>query len=277
MLSSCGFVIKPRYRQTVPHPVTDLRLCSSPMDSSARRDSLLRLLRRRGPWRVAHLAAELRVSRRTVLRDLASLRARGFEIRGEGGPGGGVQLDPRSVLLSSQLAADEVVSLILSVAVMKATPGIPFAQGAERALAKIEAALPVERVRDLRRLMRRILVGHPARLEAPMAASAVDRSVLPAFERAFTGSLVMRFEYLDRGARRSSRRIEPHGLLVRTPLWYVVAWDIDKDSPRLFRMDRMRHPVVTDTRFGPRPVDLVSGVCPDGTAHNSSNRSPFRH
>lgn len=233
------------------------------MSSARRRDALLRLLRRRGPWQVAQLARELDVSRRTLLRDLASLRAGGFKILGEGGPGGGVQLDPSSVLLSSQLAADEVVSLVLSVAVLKATQGIPFAAGAERALAKIEAALPAERVRELRRLLRRILIGDPAKQESAISVNVVDPSFLPAFERAFTESLVMRFDYVDRGGRPSRRRVEPHGLLVRAPVWYVIAWDIEKDSPRLFRMDRARRPAVTELRFGPRPIELVTGVCPD--------------
>lgn len=233
------------------------------MDSAGRRDSLLRLLRRRSPWLVQDLADELQVSRRTVLRDLASLRARGFGILGEGGPGGGVQLDPSSVLLSSQLVADEVVSLLLSVAVMRAAPWIPFAAGAERALAKIEGALPGERVRQLRHLMRRVLVGDPVGPKATVVPSAVDPALLPAFERAFTAGRVMHFGYVDREGRRSRRRAEPHGLLVRAPLWYVVAWDLDKDAARLFRMDRVRRPVVSRTTFGPRPIDLLARVCPD--------------
>jgi hypothetical protein len=142
----------------------------------------MRILRRRGFASVAHLAGELEVSRRTVLRDLAHLRNRGFNILAEGGPGGGVYLDPDSVLLSSQLAVEEVVALVLSVAVMRAAPWIPFAAGAERALAKIEGALPAERVRELRRFMHRILVGDPAERGAALSADGVDPSFLSAFE-----------------------------------------------------------------------------------------------
>jgi predicted DNA-binding transcriptional regulator YafY len=166
------------------------------------------------------------------------LRGRGFNIASEGGPGGGVQLDPSSVLLSSQLAADEVVALVLSVGVMRAAAWIPFAAGAERALAKIEGALPAERVRELRRFMKRILVGDPVSPEAVLATSAVDTALLPAFEQAFSTSRVPRFDYVDREGRRSRRRVEPHGLLVRAPLWYIIAWDLSKDAPRIFRMER---------------------------------------
>jgi len=202
-----------------------------------------------------------------VLRDLASLRARGFDIPGEGGPGGGVQLDPGSVLLSSQLAAEEVVALVLSVAVMRAAPWVPFAAGAERALAKIEGALPSDRIRQLRHFMRRILVGEPAGAEAALAVRAVDPAFLPAFEQAFTASCVLLFDYVDREGRASRRRVEPHGLLVRAPLWYIIGWDLDKDAARIFRMDRVRHPMVqTDAKFLPRPIELVTQLCPDARA-----------
>ncbi len=38
------------------------------------------------------------------------------------------------------------------------------------------------------------------------------------------------------------RRVEPHGLLVKPPVWYVLARDCDKLAPRSFRMDRIASP-----------------------------------
>lgn len=243
------------------------------METAGRRDALVRLLRRRGSCSVADLATELAVSRRTVLRDLSSLRHRGFRILGEGGRGGGVLLDPDSVLLSSQLVTEEVVSLVLSVAMMRAAPWVPFSSGAERALAKIEGALPADRVRELRRPMRRILVGAPASAATRPAANAVAPRFLPAFESAFTSSRVLCFDYVDGEGRRSRRRVEPHGLLVRAPLWYVIAWDLQKDAARLFRMDRVRRPhVEAGTVFAPRSIELVRQICPDARPVVGSTR-----
>lgn len=65
------------------------------MNSPARRDTLLTLLRRRGGWTVADLADELEVSRRTILRDLNQLRDRGFDIKGMSGPGAAYTSKPR--------------------------------------------------------------------------------------------------------------------------------------------------------------------------------------
>lgn len=212
------------------------------------------------------LARDLSVSRRTVLRDLVALRDRGFIVLAESGPGGGVSMDPASVLLSTQLAADEVVALVLSVAMIRAAPWMPFAAPADMALSKIEGALPPERVGQLRRLMERILVGDPID-QVPLSVGPVDPALLQSFERAFSQSRLLCFDYRDRNGRPSHRRVEPHALLVRAPLWYVVAWDTKKDEPRTFRMDRITSPVVLDeAQFLPRPFDLLIGICSNARA-----------
>lgn len=249
----------------MPDPVTDLEYPRR-MDTAARRETLVRVMRRTGHTTVSELAWDLGVSRRTVLRDLMALRDRGFVILAESGPGGGVSIDPSSVLVATQLAADEVVALVLSVAMIRAAPWMPFAAPADAALSKIEAALSPERVGELRRLMERIMVGDPMH-DVTLAVGRVDPDLLQRFERAFSQKRVLCFDYRDRYARTSHRRVEPHALLVRAPVWYVVAWDTQKDEPRTFRMDRMTSPIVLDeVPFLPRPFDTLMGVCPDAFA-----------
>jgi len=230
------------------------------MRTLGRRDGLVRMLRRRADWTVADLASELAVSRRTVLRDLAALREAGFVIDTFSGPGGGVRLNPTSVMLTSQLRTSELMALIVSAEIARAAKTVPFAAGAERAIAKIEAALPAARAAELRALRERILVGDPAPAGTP---TDVDPSLVEAFEKALSASRVLAFTYRDRHGHGSRRRVEPHGLLVRQPLWYVIAWDIERNGPRLFRADRIGAPSVTDRPFVARPSELVTGVCPD--------------
>src|SRR5438046_8341162 len=127
-----------------------------------RHDQLWRLLRRRADWTVAGLARELGVSRRTVLRDRGALREPGFDLDTFSGPGGGVPLNPASVMITSQLRTSEVVALIVSAEIARAAKTVPFAAGAQPALDKIERALPAARAAELRALRERILVGGPA-------------------------------------------------------------------------------------------------------------------
>src|SRR5262245_13002834 len=108
------------------------------MDVTRRREDLVRHLRRRSNATAEDLARELGVSVRTVFRDLDAMRSRGFTIDGTVGRGGGVQLDPSTVLLTTQLTTDEVIALLLSVALQRAAPWLPFAARAQDAVAKIE-------------------------------------------------------------------------------------------------------------------------------------------
>ena len=228
------------------------------------------MLRRRADWRVEDLADGLAVSTRTILRDLSRLRGRGFDIASVPGPGGGVHLEPTSVLVTSQLTGDEVVALILSVAISQASPFVPFADGADRALGKIQAALPQRRVKELQRFMRRVLVGTPAPRSAQRDAHRIHKDLVSRFEQAFTTNRLLGFRYVDRDDVTTQRRVEPHGLLLRTPLWYIIGWDPEKQAARLFRADRIANPRVLEATFTPRPDELIAGICPDASPAGSA-------
>jgi predicted DNA-binding transcriptional regulator YafY len=231
------------------------------MDVSRRREDLVRHLRRRSNTTVDELAHELGVSVRTVFRDLDAMRDRGFVIDGTVGRGGGVQLDPTTVLLTTQLTTEEVIALLMSVALLRAAPWLPFGARAQEAVAKIERVLPAAGVRELRRMLQRVLIGEPAPAATLATVGRVDPDLLPVFERCFNGGRVLRFAYVDRQGRQTRRRVEPHALLVRAPLWYIIGWDALRDAPRTFRMDRIRSPAVDQAAFVPRPLAVFEELC----------------
>ncbi len=245
------------------------------MPFAERHEELIRLLRRRADWRTEDLAQELGVSTRTILRDLDRLRDRGFDISAMPGPGGGVHLEPTSVLVTSQLDGADVVALILSAAVADAFPWMPFAAGAADAVAKIEASLPYDRARNVQDLMMRIMIGNPPR-RSDGRPERISPLLARLFETAFSQQRLLGFEYRDRAGAASRRVVEPHGLLVRAPLWYVIAWDTAIDEPRLFRADRIRSPHVLAQEFVPRPHELVRDICPDARPVGSTQRPTRR-
>jgi predicted DNA-binding transcriptional regulator YafY len=163
-------------------------------------------------------------------------------------------------MITSQLRTSEVVALIVSAEIARAAKTVPFAAGAQPALDKIERALPAARAAELRALRERILVGESSRDARP---AAIDPALVETFETAFTTTRLLAFTYRDHQGRATERQVEPHGLLVRPPLWHVIAWDTAKNAPRLFRADRISTPAVLDRVFVPRPSDLVTSVCPD--------------
>ncbi|MBM4364342.1 MAG: WYL domain-containing protein, partial [Deltaproteobacteria bacterium] len=101
---------------------------------------------------------------------------------------------------------------------------------------------PPERARQLRALCRRVFIGPPATPRIRESAGRAPAELLGVFERAFTAGLGLAFHYVDREGRPSARRVEPHGLLVEPPVWYVLAWDLERRAPRMFRMDRISRP-----------------------------------
>ena len=49
-----------------------------------------------------------------------------------------------------------------------------------------------------------------------------------------------------------TRNVEPYSIERRLPHWYVHTWDIDRDQPRSYRLDRMRNARVLRKSFKPR-------------------------
>jgi predicted DNA-binding transcriptional regulator YafY len=118
----------------------------------------------------------------------------------------------------------------------------------------------------MQRFLKRILVGQASE-RTKLSLGAVDDSLLSVFERSFTGGLSMSFDYVDRFGAATSRRIECIALVLHAPLWYIVAWDLDKDAPRTFRMDRISAPVCGDALQVEHPFAMVTEqACPEAEA-----------
>lgn len=233
------------------------------MTARLRQDAIVRSLRRNGTSTLAELAEAVGVSRRTVLRDISMLRDQGFIIHGEPGRGGGVQLDPQSVQTTARLSVSEVFALLISVASMRAAGSLPFAGLADAGLAKIERALPPDKLRDLRRILTCLFVGQLSPLVDISDMGTMDPLLLPAFEAAFLQQRRLRFQYRDSKGAVTSRNVEPQAMLILPPLWYLVAWDPTREGFRHFRMDRIGRPEVEEgTTFQRRHVPFDDHVRP---------------
>ncbi|MEP5758621.1 MAG: WYL domain-containing protein [Litoreibacter sp.] len=233
------------------------------MNVRLRRDAIIRNLRRNGTSTVDSLAIDVGASRRTVLRDIGALRDEGFVIHSDVGRGGGVQLDPQSMQAVARLSVPEIFALLISVAAMRGAGNLPFAELADAGLAKIEKALPSDKVKDLRAFLDRLHIGQLSPLQDLSDIRKMDVDLLPAFETAFMQRQLIRFEYSDAKGQKSSRDVEPQAMLILHPLWYLVAWDPTRQDFRHFRMDRISQPkVIEATSFRRRHVPFEDDVCP---------------
>ena len=212
---------------------------------------------------VPALAQALSVSPRTIQRDLATLRARGLPVISEAGPGGGVCLKRARGVSAVHLSLAEVVTLWLSAQIAQKTSALPWSSAARSGQAKLLSALPPQRARQLRALQKRVVVGPPASALVQAQAKAPPPQLLQLFEEAFFQSCALRFSYTDRAGQRTRRTVEPHGLLVQSPVWYILARDVAKDAARMFRMDRVSMPrLQPEHRFSPDPQIITTIVDP---------------
>jgi len=233
------------------------------MKRSVRQDAIVRILRRTGTTTIAFLSGEVGASRSTILRDLSALRDEGYVIHTEQGRGGGLYLDPGSVQATARLSVAEVFALIIGISSMRAARTLPFSGLADAGLAKIEKALPSDRLRDLRRLLDCLYVGALAPQVDTSNLEEMDPSLLPAFEQSFLDRLCLKFRYRDAKGARTARQVEPQAILILPPLWYLVAWDPARQDFRHFRMDRIERPeVIEGSTFRSRHVAFDDGVQP---------------
>ncbi len=209
--------------------------------------ALLSLLQARRDWPGAFLSERLAVSARTVRRDIERLRELGYSIAAVKGPDGGYRLDAGAQL--PPLLFDDEQAVALAVALrMAASSGADVEEGAARALGTLRQVLPSR----LRHRVESIDVA-----VAPVASARVDPATLLAVGDAVRARVVLRFDYgsSDHGGRPTSpRRVEPHAVVARDARWYLVAWDLDREGWRIYRLDRMTPRVPTGPRFALRRI-----------------------
>jgi predicted DNA-binding transcriptional regulator YafY len=234
------------------------------MPRAERLMNLLDHLRANEIQTVDQLAASFRVSERTMRRDLAALRERGVPISGDAGPGGGVRLERDRGVTSVHLSVSEVVTLWLTAKLSQGSRELPWSSAANSALAKLLASLPRERCQELRALCKRVIVGEPASGRVVASSGKHPPELLRIFEEAFTARCGLGFHYCDRENVPTVRNVEPHGLLVQLPVWYILAWDVCKQEPRMFRMDRISKPrLLKETHFSPRAEVIWAQLPPE--------------
>ncbi|MGW9350929.1 helix-turn-helix transcriptional regulator [Nocardiopsis flavescens] len=213
--------------------------------TSSRLLRLLSLLQTRKDWPGGELAERLEVSARTVRRDVDRLRELGYPIRATMGTGGGYQLGVGAALPPLLLDDEEAVAVAvgLRTAAQGGVRGIE--ETSVRALAKLLMVLPS-------RLRRRVEALGGFTVPVPGGGPVVDADVLALVAGVCRDGERLRFDYERHDGTVARRVTEPHRLVSRGRLWYLVAWDNERDDWRTFRVDRMRPLTPTGPRVPPR-------------------------
>jgi predicted DNA-binding transcriptional regulator YafY len=227
------------------------------LETSARLLALLSLLQLGRDWTSSELAGRLDVSTRTVRADIGKLRSLGYPVNARPGVAGGYRLAAGTAMPPLLLDDDEAVAVAVGLGTV-ATQRLGVEETSLTALAKLEQVLPS-------RLRRRVEAVRAAMSVVPGAEPRLDLSLLATIAAAIRGHERLRFGYTKHGGTAGSRHTEPQRLVSWGPLWYLLAWDLDRDDWRIFRVDRMVARTPTGARFQPRvlpdddAVDYVVG------------------
>ncbi len=208
------------------------------------------------PVAVPDIATRFGVAERTLFRDLATLRDQNVPIYGEPGRAGGIWLGGEYSMPPVGLSIGEAIGLWLAYRLgSSASSGIP-GESLSTAMGKILATLPVERRRRYTSVLDRIIVGIAPSHAVLMNSTPVLPEVYRECELAIVESRRLRIRYTDRAGTETEREVDPHGVLIQAPLWYLLVYDHLRQAPRMFRIDRIRQadvdPVLRFTPSDPR-------------------------
>ncbi|MFB6517391.1 helix-turn-helix transcriptional regulator [Streptomyces sp. NPDC056401] len=219
-------------------------------DTPARLLSLLSLLQTPREWPGSELAERLRVSARTIRRDIDRLRELGYPVEATLGAEGGYRLVAGAAMPPLVLDDEEAVAIAvgLRAGAGHAIEGVE--EASVRALAKLEQVLPG-------RLRRRVGALQSATVAVARGDGArVDPRTLTAIASAVAGPERLRFAYLARDGVASRRLVEPYRLVSTGSRWYLVAYDMERGDWRTFRVDRVSEPGATGVRFVKRELPM---------------------
>lgn len=217
--------------------------------TSSRLLALLSLLQTHRDWPGGDLARRLDVTSRTVRRDIDRLRDLGYPITTVKGPAGGYRLEAGTRL--PPLLFDDGQAVALAVALQTAATGTAVAEDATRALATLSQVMP-PRLRHRIDLLRVTAVRPPATGDT----AEVDPQVLMELSRVIHARQELRFDHTPAPGTTAGalRRVQPHHLVTWRHRWYLVAFDLDREDWRTFRVDRIRPRTPTGPRFTPREL-----------------------
>lgn len=216
------------------------------LETSARLLQLLGLLQAQRDWRGDRLAGELGVTLRTVRRDIERLRRLGYRIDASTGPEGGYRLGAGAIMPPLLLNDEEAVAIAVGLRTAVGVGVAAFDEVSVRALTKLEQLLP-----DAAR--RRVRAMSEATTPGQTGGPSVTAETLLTIATAIRDRETLRFAY---GTRTASgpRHVEPCGLVPIGRRWYLVAWDLEREDWRTFRVDRMSEKVSPHQNFSARPA-----------------------
>ncbi|MFN3257070.1 MAG: helix-turn-helix transcriptional regulator [Ilumatobacter sp.] len=207
------------------------------------------------PVSAGALADRFGVTRRTIERDIAALRAAGVPLYAERGRNGGhVSLDTNATAVVA-LSTSEISALLIAVAA--AGPDMPYTDAGTSATERLLDSLGTDTRLAVGDLRQRIRVR-----QQPAASRRARRTV----EEAVRRQVVVNLDYVDAHGTATARSVDPVGFYNGAEGWFLIGWCHLREGGRIFRLDRIRSARLTTRAADRHDVDHTLGWVPDDIA-----------
>lgn len=207
-------------------------------------------LRRGALTNCTKLASALGVCRKTVLRDLAFMRDRlDLPIEFDLAIQAYRYTHPVTSFPTVHVTEGELLALLVAQRALEQYRGTPFHRSLEIAFEKLAGGL-----RD------RISFSPADELRAVsfknVGLGRTDLAIFNALSGAVLRQEEVEFDYRKPGeTARSHRRVRPYHLANRENLWYLIAYDVEREALRTFALPRISGVTVRKERFA-KPADF---------------------
>lgn len=253
------------------------------MEKTERLLAITLLLQARGKMTARHLADILGVSTRTIYRDIDTLSLAHIPVSMDYGPGGGYYLPGDYHFESTIFTPEEAVSLVLSADMAGNYSLFADDDGLQRALLKLEAALPRQYRVDVKAARQRILFDTTAWYTHGRVAP-VNAIFLESIRLAVLGENQLDILYpADDAPGVQWLRVDPYGLVykglsrrrIRTGIWYLIAFCHTCRSFCAFRVGHIEDLKVYDERAAIQPNFDLRAYWQQARQHIEEQTHPF--
>lgn len=205
---------------------------------------IITLVQHRHDWDPDSLSRELRVTKRTVYRDIDKLKAVGVPIDFNRGRGY-YRIEGEFFLQPLQLTPEEALALTAMCDHVAKSEQIPFLRPAARALEKIRAQFPAAMEAELSRVTDHLVIQ-----TAPAAAAEGHADVYERIKAAIASQHALECQY------ESPKRIdnetflfEPYALFYGVRAWYAIGRHGKHDQVRCLKLKRFGPMTLTDQAY----------------------------
>ena len=191
------------------------------------------------------LAERLSISKRTVRRDIVRLQDLELNVEVTPGRGGGVTLQPGSLLPALRFTDDEALAIGFGLLLAGRTEEVALRRAPESASIRLGSVLG-ERLQGRLEALARVLSEPPTekRKAAPVASSLIfDLAEAAASQRQ------IELSYRKSQGEITERRVDPYGLVHMERYWYLAGYCYLRQDVRVFRLDRVRRAQTLEGSF----------------------------